>query len=208
MITENKKVRKTAVDVAEITTVATVADVATSLSGTYFTLNGIDTNGDTQNYYVWIDVNNGSDDPAPAGLTGIEVDISEDDTAATVATAVAAAIDANANFGAAAVDDDVTITAAFKGPVVNAADVDTGFTIAVSTEGSSTSVGGECELVRIIVSNAGTGDLYIRDNTTVLAKADLTQANLPTSIEFGIPITTTLHIILTVAADILIVYRT
>lgn len=82
----------------ECTTVTTVADSSGSLGGLYFNL---DVPASLFNstklavpYYVWIDVDNSDVDPAPAGRTGIEVDISSDDTAAAVATAIKSALDA------------------------------------------------------------------------------------------------------------------
>ena len=118
----------------EISTITCVADVAASLSGKYFLIN---TALDAIGHYVWLDVDDLSVDPAPAGKTGIEVDIAEDDTAATVATAVAAAIDALPGYGAVAVGAVVTVTNAASGGSTDAADVDTGFTIAVTQQGYS-----------------------------------------------------------------------
>lgn len=117
---------------AEVTTVTTVADVSGSLDGTYFTLNSA---GDATNYYVWIDVAAGGNDPAPAGLTGIQVSVATNDTADDVATAVASAVTGNADFGASASGSVVTITHAATGGATNAADVDSGFTIAITNEG-------------------------------------------------------------------------
>jgi len=103
---------------AEITEITCEADVAGSLSGKYWTLNS-----PTTEYYVWYDVaGKGSADPAIAGKTGIVVGITEDDTANTIATNTAAAIDAEADFGAGAVAAVVTVTNAANGAVTDAAD--------------------------------------------------------------------------------------
>jgi len=115
-----------------IQTVTTVADVAGSLNSTYFLLDSA--NGGT-NYYVWINVDSGGVDPAIAGRTGVPVAIAEDDTAADIATAVAAAIDALATFAAAAVGPVVTVTNSAGGPFVSMVDGEdpTGFAFATTT---------------------------------------------------------------------------
>ncbi len=117
----------------EVTQVTTVADVSGSLGGKYFTLNA--PNSGTA-YYVWIDVDNGSVDPAVAGKTGVEVDIAQDATQGQVGDAVQAAVDALAAF--TATDDNggvVTITAVAKGPATDATAGDSGFAILVTTQG-------------------------------------------------------------------------
>lgn len=125
---------KSATDQPEITTVQCVADVAGSLGGKYFTINAAN---DLVKYYVWFNVDGASTDPAPAGLTGVEVAISENDVADDVATAVAAALDALSAFGAAAVTDTVTVTNAANGVTTDAADVDAGVTINVTQQGDA-----------------------------------------------------------------------
>lgn len=115
--------------VAEVSTVGCQAQSALA-GGEYFTINAPGTG-----YYVWYDIDNGSVDPAPAGLTGIEVDIATGDTADQVAAKTAAALDAAADFGAAANGSIVTITNVAAGDAGNAADNNTGFTIATATDG-------------------------------------------------------------------------
>lgn len=124
--------------VAEISTVVCVADVSGSLNDTYFLLEGIvTTTYRRKQFYVWLNVNSAGSDPALTGKTGIEVAVATDATANTVATAVAAAIDGVAEFGAAASTATVTITNAVEGDCDNVVDVDTGFTCAVTTEGTN-----------------------------------------------------------------------
>jgi hypothetical protein len=125
---------------AEVTDVTTVADVGGNLGGTYFNICAPgDVNTSTDGYdvllYVWINTG-GSTDPAPAGRTGIEVTIAPDDTANTVASAVQTAVNGNANFTASVTTNVVTITCVEARAVISAADIDTGFTINVTTEGS------------------------------------------------------------------------
>lgn len=132
-------------NVAEISTVACIASDGSNLSGKYFEFDVVDADGNNPliKYYCWIDINNGSADPSVTGRTGVEVDIAAGVvTDSAVATAVAAAIDALDDCGAAvgAGDNDhiVTITNATAGAVDDAHDVDTGFTIAVTTDGVTT----------------------------------------------------------------------
>lgn len=54
-----------------------------------------------EGYYVWFDLANGSVDPAPKGLTGIEVDITAINTDAEIAAAIETALEA-AGLGAGA----------------------------------------------------------------------------------------------------------
>lgn len=74
-------------------------------------------------------------DPAPGGLTAIPVPYAIDDTAATIGGAVATAVGGNADFGASGTTT-VTITNAATGVTTDAADVDTGFGVSVTQQGS------------------------------------------------------------------------
>lgn len=114
-------------------TITTVADVSKSLASKYFL---IQTANNAINYYVWFKVSGTGVDPAVAGYTGVEVDIATNDTAGTIATAVAAALDALAGFVSAAVGAVVTSTNASSGPAVPAYDstaAPTGFAFAGTT---------------------------------------------------------------------------
>lgn len=118
---------------AQVADVAAIADSSGSLDGTYFLLDAAE-GGDS--YYVWIDVDNAGNDPAISGRTGVEVDISANDTANTVASAVQSAIDALADFSASVTTDTVTITWEEAGIAVDPSDGDTGFSFSVTTQGS------------------------------------------------------------------------
>jgi hypothetical protein len=120
-------------DRAEVTSITCVADAAGSLNNKYFTINSA---LDATAFYVWMNVNSAGVDPAPGG-TGIEVALATGATAAQVATAVAAAIDAQAAFVSTALSTTVTVTNATAGNTTDAADVDTGFTITVTTQGTA-----------------------------------------------------------------------
>jgi hypothetical protein len=131
---------------AEVTEVTTIADVGGNLGGTYFNIcapGDVNTVADDYDllFYVWINTG-GSTDPAPAGRTGIEVTITANDTANTVASAVQTAVNANANFTASVTTNVVTITCVEARAIIPAADINTGFTVNVTTEGSPHSASG------------------------------------------------------------------
>lgn len=132
----------------QVTTVVTTA-ASTITTGDYFFLDGPNA---IQDFYVWYNKASGGGDPAVAGRTGIEVDIGSGDTAAQVATATQAAIDAIAAFSASVISTTVTITAIDPGVTVPAIDFNTGFTITVTAYGA-TSPTTELDTVRSVVFN-------------------------------------------------------
>jgi hypothetical protein len=77
----------------EDTLIETVADVSGSLSGKYFYINS-----PTTEYYVWLNQDSLSTDPAPVGKTGIEVLYNQNDDASTISSLVLGALDLNADF--------------------------------------------------------------------------------------------------------------
>lgn len=90
----------------EITRV-TLPSAAAITGSPYWLINAA---GDTTEYYVWYDKDGTGVDPALVGKTGIEVDISTGDSAAVVANATAAAIDALTTLDATASGNKVTIS--------------------------------------------------------------------------------------------------
>lgn len=76
-----------------IVNITAAADVSGSKNSTFWTFNSA---GNAYGFYVWYNINSAGVDPAPAGLTGIEVDGATGATAATLATATIAAINASA----------------------------------------------------------------------------------------------------------------
>jgi len=165
----------TAVGAVEVTTCVCVADVAGSLNSTYFTIQAIDANGDPKDYHVWIDVNSGGTNPAPAGSTGVEIDVATNATAQDVSDAITAALDALDDFGATNVggtSTTVTITNANNGEVESAIDSEaaaTGFTIATTQQGADPgddiappgAVGGICK--KAITATASTEKFTIME---------------------------------------------
>jgi len=131
-----------ATGLAEVSSVTCVADDTSSLNDKYFYLNAAN---NATKYYVWMNVGAAGTDPAISGRTGVEVTFAEDATASTVATAVASAVDAIADFGAAASGAVVTITNAAVGGADDVADsataTATGFTLSVTTQGATVGSG-------------------------------------------------------------------
>jgi len=123
--------------IEEQTHVTTVADVASSLNNKYFLLN----DGENDGFYVWFNVAAAGVDPAPAGRTGIVVAIAANASAATVASAMQVAVDANAEFVASVSSNVVTITNADAGDADDTVDFNTGFTFAQCQEGGSLDLG-------------------------------------------------------------------
>lgn len=129
----------------EKTEITCVADVAGSLGGTYFTLEAADlslVSSTNTKYYVWFDVGGLSVDPAPAGRTGIEVDITSGDSASVVAGLLQAALDAKSDLNAVVSGAVVTLENAAMGDVETVADVDCGFTFTQKVIGSKADLGG------------------------------------------------------------------
>ena len=117
--------------------VVVVSGSAATNQNTYFVLR----DDDTGLFHVWLNVNGEGVDPDPGGgSVGIEVAVSTAQTAAQVATAIAAAVDAHAEFEAVADGSRVRVTLVNKGNATDAADGDSGFTVAASTQGAASKV--------------------------------------------------------------------
>lgn len=123
--------------------VKTIADVSSSSNSNYFRIGK--SGQTTHSHYVWLDVGNTGVDPAVAGLTGVEVNIAANDTAATIATAIAAAVTALSDFTATASGDTVTITCIGAGDSAGLLDgagaAATGFTFTQCQEGGTLDLG-------------------------------------------------------------------
>lgn len=114
--------------VAEITNITTYDD----LSGAEYLY--ISTT--TVDYYVWFDLDNGSTDPSISGRTGVEIDVTTGQAAATIASALQVSLNALSGFSATVSGSTVTVTNGTSGAVKNIAeDVSTGFILNVTTEG-------------------------------------------------------------------------
>lgn len=154
-------------EASEVTTITCVADVSDLLDGKYLTL--YDADGSVG---VWIDTDDsGTTEPAGSAALdrSIEVTgIATNDPAADVATAVASAINADSKFTATADAGVVTVTLVEPAAVTDGADVDTGFTVAVSTQGVSPIITLTCKQAGLIgnaIRLAGTGGVTASGTT-------------------------------------------
>jgi len=127
----------------EVTTISAITDAAGITTGDYFTIHST-----AVDYYVWMNKDAGGGDPTVPAYTGIEVTVTTGDDANTVATAIAAAIDAVG--GAAVFDvpvpgaDEIVITNLVTGVVTHAADstglTATGFTFTTTLAGHANTI--------------------------------------------------------------------
>ena len=104
-------------EISDVFTIAeddpTAAGSPPSIDGTYFTVST-----PTEEYYVWMDVDAGGNDPAPGFGTAIQVSITSGDTAAQVATAIQTAM----NLAGSPNDFTVTILGSPAGVRITAND--------------------------------------------------------------------------------------
>ena len=128
---------------AEVSTITFVADSAGSLNNKYFLLSS--GGSATHTHYVWFNINSAGADPALSGLTGISVAGATGASAATLADAAATAIDASADFAATDSSGVLTVTNSATGGAHDVADgptgSTTGFTFAVTTQGTGATSG-------------------------------------------------------------------
>lgn len=122
-------------DVAQVSTITCVADVADSLDGDYFFLY---TPGGVKHYF-WFNTSGGSaSDPSIAGATAHAVAITTGDTAAAVAIALEAVIEATTGFDSTVSSGVVTVTNSDVGYAPGPYEgVGTGFSFAVTTQGDT-----------------------------------------------------------------------
>jgi len=120
----------------EITHVVTVADVAGSLAGKYFTINNAN---DVVPFYVWYKVSGTGTDPAIAGKVGIRVDIITNETANNVAKKTTNTLsEQNADFIAVntgAPSNVIDITNFNVGSATDATSGNSGFTVTTTQQG-------------------------------------------------------------------------
>ena len=126
--------------VEEVTSITTRADVGSNLGGTFFLI--YDQAGSVA---VWFNVSGANTQPSSGANRSIQVAISANATAPTVATAVQTALDADAEFTATVLSNVVTATSVTKLSVLDSVDggIPTGFTISTPIQGQSpASLGG------------------------------------------------------------------
>lgn len=132
------------VDVNQVSTIQTVADVADSLNETYFFL---DTTND--HYYVWLDTGAG-DDPLILGREGIRVSVTTNDSASNVASKIAAQlillVDSRGDVITTVDSSTITVTQQLPGSLPSPTAQTSGFTTAIITQGTN----GGAELIEDI----------------------------------------------------------
>ena len=154
----------TAQPVQEVQTITVTGDTAGSLNSTFWTFRSA---GDLQAFYVWYNINSAGVDPAPAGLTGIQVAAATGANASTIGAATRAAIIASTGVNGAAQYFNVTgatsgviLTSIPPGSMTAAADgtAATSFTFSVGTAGTygTPAISGL--------------DVVIKQNSTVVAR--------------------------------------
>lgn len=111
-----------------------------NLGGKYFTLYD-----DVGPVRVWFDVDNLSTAPAaPMGGRLLEIDISANDSAVSVATSLQTVVHADSKFDATRTNNEVTVTSALVGTRTDSTDFNSGFTITTLTQGAAAvSLGGK-----------------------------------------------------------------
>jgi hypothetical protein len=165
----------------EKTLITTVADDSDSLDGKYFLIHD-----EAGSVGVWIDTDN-SGTTIPAGANAADralevTTIATDDSANSVATKVAAVINADSKFTASASGNVITVTCVDPEAVTDASDGDTGFTFAVDTQGvTAINLGYAFEEDAIVtkvmsheltnVTSGGSATVAVRAGSTALVAA-------------------------------------
>lgn len=123
-----------ALTIGEVSQITCVADVAGNLDRTTFII--YDQNGSVG---VWIDIDDSGSTIPPAALAAdraLEVTgVATNDSDSAVAAAIAATLGADPEFGGGAGGAVLTVTDQAQGARVDVADVDTGFSFAVTQQG-------------------------------------------------------------------------
>lgn len=131
----------------EITNITTVADVAGSLAGKYFTLNSAQ---DQNQYYFWYVVSGSGTDPMVAGKTGIQININTGDSANTVAAKTLNVINSLIlDFTATISTNTITVTTVDEGITTDGTAGTSGFTVVVTQQGA----GANPALKQVLLSN-------------------------------------------------------
>lgn len=151
----------------ELTNVVCTSDVSGSLASKYFLISAGDSGVD---YYVWYKVSGVGTNPSITGRTGIEVDISTNSSASSVATVTAAAIDALLAFGATASTATVSVTPVIGGFTKDASIGTSGFTVNITQQGgtSITYLGGSS----LSESLTAAGDMAVARTSAVIMATD------------------------------------
>jgi len=144
----------------EVTTILCVADDSDDSDGTYFTISSRSTN-----YKVWMNVDGGGNNPTAGADTLVPIAVTTDDSADTIAAAVQVALDALD--GITATVSTATVTCTFQGDVTDAADVDYGATITVTTAGKDATIESLVGAVECLGAVDMASTLDVVGNTTI-----------------------------------------
>ena len=118
--------------VAEVTSIECGQDIAGSLAGKYFLI--YDESGSVE---VWFKIAFGSGSAPGVANRAIQVTVFTDDGATTVAECLRTELEADGAWSIAIRNSNVvTLTDAHDGQRTDAADVNTGFSISVTTQGA------------------------------------------------------------------------
>jgi hypothetical protein len=142
--------RRTEVEGQPQTWTVVCGAAATLTTGDYFTFYSAN---DGVSYYAWYDIDAGGGDPAPGGKTAVPIEILSTDTAAQVATKTQLALDALSTYVATVDTATVTAVAASPGITTSPADVNTGFTIAVTETGATSPTTAVSKIVPLVFNN-------------------------------------------------------
>lgn len=130
--------------VAQVVDIVCKADIESNLNGTFFTYS---TPSAHYVFYFVVDGNNNSMAPdLGEGFTNVPVAITENSTAAQVATALEAVMEAQTGISSSVSTATVTATNTDTGYCQAPVDHLTGFTFTVTTEGVTASAGGNGEI--------------------------------------------------------------
>lgn len=151
----------TAQPIRNVQTITAVADSSGSLNSKWFKFYSA---GALQGFYVWYNINSAGVDPAPAGLTGIQVTGATNATASTLGTATRAAIAANA-----AAASYVTVSGSTSAVILT--DIQPGTTTAASDGTAPTGFSFATGTAGTYGTPAISGlNVVISQNSTVLAR--------------------------------------
>lgn len=110
--------------------VTTVADISKSLNGKYFLIYS-----PVSSYYIWYNILGTATDPLISGKIGVEVAISENDSANIVATKTVSVINTIQDFSAIANNNIISITNRLTGNATAPAAETSTFTVSTVTSG-------------------------------------------------------------------------
>ncbi len=154
----------TAQPVQEVQTITVTGDTAGSLNSTFWTFRSA---GDLQGFYVWYNINSAGVDPAPTGLTGIQVAAATGANSTTIGAATRAAIIASTGVNGAA--QYFTVTGATSGVILTS--IPPGSMTAAADGTAATSFAFSVGTPGTYGTPAISGlDVVLKQNSTVLAR--------------------------------------